>query len=31
MTLNGWLQITVFFGLVILLAPPIGAYMTRVV
>ena len=30
MTLNGWLQITIFFTLVILSARPMGVYMTRV-
>ncbi len=30
MTLNGWLQIAVFFGLVLLLTKPMGSYMTRV-
>ena len=30
MTLNGWLQIAVFFALVILCAKPMGSYMTRV-
>ena len=30
MTLNGWLQIAVFFGLVLLAARPIGLYMARV-
>ena len=30
MTLNGWLQIAVFFGLVSFSAKPMGSYMTRV-
>jgi K+-transporting ATPase ATPase A chain len=30
MTLNGWLQIAVFFVLVLLCAKPMGSYMTRV-
>ena len=30
MTLNGWLQIAVFFALVLLCAKPMGIYMTRV-
>ncbi|HTZ89257.1 MAG TPA: potassium-transporting ATPase subunit KdpA, partial [Alloacidobacterium sp.] len=30
MTLNGWLQIAVFFALVLLGAKPMGSYMTRV-
>jgi potassium-transporting ATPase potassium-binding subunit len=30
MTSNGWLQIGVFFGLVLLLAKPMGLYMARV-
>ncbi|MFK4769766.1 potassium-transporting ATPase subunit KdpA [Rhizobium sp. ZW T2_16] len=30
MTLNGWLQILVFCGIVLLLVKPLGAYMTRV-
>ena len=30
MNLNGWLQITIFIGLVLLLAKPMGSYMTRV-
>ncbi len=30
MTLNGWLQILVFCGIVILLVKPLGGYMTRV-
>jgi potassium-transporting ATPase potassium-binding subunit len=30
MTLNGWLQIAVFFALVVLCAKPMGSYMTRV-
>src|SRR6201988_2267036 len=30
MTLNGWLQISVFFVLVVLCAKPMGSYMTRV-
>ena len=30
MTLNGWLQIAVFFALVLLCAKPMGSYMTRV-
>lgn len=30
MTLNGWLQITIFFGLILLSAKPMGSYMTRV-
>jgi K+-transporting ATPase ATPase A chain len=30
MTLNGWIQILVFCGIVILLVKPLGAYMTRV-
>jgi len=30
MTLNGWLQIAVFFALVLLAAKPIGLYMARV-
>ncbi|WP_428426851.1 potassium-transporting ATPase subunit KdpA [Pararhizobium sp.] len=30
MTLNGWIQILIFCGIVILLIKPLGAYMTRV-
>jgi K+-transporting ATPase ATPase A chain len=30
MTLNGWLQIAIFFTLVVLSAKPMGSYMTRV-
>jgi K+-transporting ATPase ATPase A chain len=30
MTLNGWLQIAIYCGLLILLTKPIGGYMTRV-
>lgn len=30
MTLNGWLQIALFFALVLLAARPMGSYMTRV-
>ena len=30
MTPNGWLQIAFFFGLVLLIAKPLGAYMARV-
>lgn len=30
MTLNGWIQILIFCGIVILLVKPVGAYMTRV-
>jgi K+-transporting ATPase ATPase A chain len=30
MTLNGWLQILIFFALVLLSAKPMGSYMTRV-
>ena len=30
MTLNGWLQIVLFIGLVLLLAKPMGSYMTAV-
>lgn len=30
MTLNGWLQILVFCGIVLLFVKPLGAYMTRV-
>ena len=30
MTPNGWLQIGVFFALVLLLAKPMGLYMARV-
>jgi K+-transporting ATPase ATPase A chain len=30
MTLNGWLQIALFIALILLLAKPMGAYMTRV-
>ncbi len=30
MTLNGWLQIAVFFALILLFARPMGSYMTRV-
>ena len=30
MTSNGWLQIGVFFALVLLLAKPMGLYMARV-
>ncbi len=30
MTLNGWLQIAIFFALVLLSAKPMGSYMTRV-
>lgn len=30
MTPNGWLQIAVFFGLVLLVAKPLGVYMARV-
>ncbi|CAN7294155.1 potassium-transporting ATPase subunit KdpA [Pararhizobium sp. LjRoot255] len=30
MTLNGWIQILIFCGIVILLVKPLGAYMTRV-
>ena len=30
MTLNGWIQILVFCGIVILLVKPLGGYMTRV-
>jgi len=30
MSLNGWLQISLFIGLILLLAKPMGLYMTRV-
>ena len=30
MSLNGWLQIAVFLACVLLLAKPMGSYMTRV-
>jgi K+-transporting ATPase ATPase A chain len=30
MTINGWLQVAVFCGLIILLTKPLGGYMTRV-
>lgn len=30
MTANGWLQILVFFGIVLVITKPLGAYMTRV-
>ena len=30
MSLNGWLQITLFIALILLLAKPMGLYMTRV-
>ncbi len=30
MTLNGWLQIAIFFALILLTAKPMGSYMTRV-
>ena len=30
MTLNGWLQIAVFFALILLSAKPMGSYMARV-
>ncbi len=30
MTLNGWLQILIFCGIVIALVKPLGGYMTRV-
>ena len=30
MTLNGWLQILFFFGVVLAVAKPLGIYMTRV-
>ncbi len=30
MTLNGWIQILIFCGIVILLVKPLGGYMTRV-
>lgn len=30
MTLNGWLQILIFCGIVVLLVKPLGGYMTRV-
>lgn len=30
MSLNGWLQITLFIALILLLAKPMGSYMTRV-
>ncbi len=30
MTLNGWLQILVFFGIVLAIAKPLGTYMARV-
>ncbi len=30
MTLNGWLQIALFIAAVLLLAKPMGSYMTRV-
>ena len=30
MTLNGWLQIALFFALILLCAKPMGSYMTRV-
>ncbi len=30
MTLNGWLQIGVFFGLIVLVAHPLGTYMAKV-
>jgi K+-transporting ATPase ATPase A chain len=30
MTLNGWLQILVFCGIIIALVKPLGGYMTRV-
>ena len=30
MTLNGWLQILLFCGIVLLLVKPLGGYMTRI-
>ena len=30
MTLNGWIQILLFCGIVIVLVKPLGGYMTRV-
>src|ERR1700689_202269 len=30
MTLNGWLQIALFIAIILLLAKPMGSYMTRV-
>jgi potassium-transporting ATPase potassium-binding subunit len=30
MTANGWLQILLFFGLVLLVTKPLGIFMTRV-
>ena len=30
MTVNGWLQIALFCGVIILLVKPLGGYMTRV-
>ena len=30
MTINGWIQILVFCGIIVLLAKPLGGYMTRV-
>ena len=30
MTVNGWLQIVVFCGVLIAIAPPLGAYMAKV-
>ena len=30
MTVNGWIQILIFFGLVVAVTKPLGAYMTRV-
>src|SRR5687768_6878078 len=30
MTLNGWIQILIFCGIIVLLVKPLGGYMTRV-
>ena len=30
MTLNGWIQILIYCGIIILLVKPLGGYMTRV-
>jgi len=31
MTFNGWLQILIFCGIVLVLVKPLGGYMTRVI
>lgn len=30
MTINGWLQILLFFGIILLVTKPLGAFMARV-